>query len=104
MERVARALAVQEEETRSKSMAENTAFDQHFLLPGGAASTGSTTSGANSEAKTGVNVITHHRRDAIDIIGDYLPDEWVQLLYTAFEYVSRLQWRRQACLSSIPVM
>jgi hypothetical protein len=84
VERVALTLATQEEEARRKSMAENTAFDQHFLVPEIPASTPATAE------KDEIRVTAGHRRDAIDTIGDYLPGEWIQLLYTSFEYVDRV--------------
>lgn len=63
-------------------MAENTAFDQHFLVPEVPASAPATAQ------KGDVQVTAGHRRDAIDTIGDYLPAEWIQLLYTSFECVN----------------
>lgn len=79
VERVAKTLASQEAEASANSK-NNGAFDQHVNLPE-SSNAASKAEMAPSELK----VTALHRRSAIDVIGDYLPADWVPLLYKSFD-------------------
>ncbi|RLN20490.1 hypothetical protein BBJ28_00020291 [Nothophytophthora sp. Chile5] len=81
VERIAAVLAKQTAQAAAKASGSG-AFDERFRLPGQKPAEVKPTT-----ASTTIEETARHHREAIDVLCNYLPQEWVELLYKEFKYV-----------------
>ncbi|RLN88549.1 hypothetical protein BBJ28_00001207 [Nothophytophthora sp. Chile5] len=81
VERIAAVLAKQTAQAAAKASGSG-AFDERFRLPGQKPEEARPTT-----ASTTIEEPARHHREAIDVLCNYLPQEWVELLCKEFKYV-----------------
>lgn len=85
VERVAAVLAQQEAQANAKA-AQATAVHEQVNLPGVKQESKKENKGTGVTKVTPEDVARHYR-EAIDVVGNYLADEWIDLLCKEFGYV-----------------